>query len=90
MKVISDVNSLPWLGKAVNSNFRHYQSRGNSTILCLHSQLFKLTFKPISYLTSISCRGPVNPSTPTLANINLTKANKNLLVVSKITEKRLQ
>ena len=32
--------------------------------LCLHPKLFNTTFKPYSYLMSLSCRGPVNTSTP--------------------------
>ena len=36
---------------------------------------------------SISRHAPVNPSTPTFLNINLTKTRKNLLIVWKITEK---
>ena len=34
---------------------------------------------------SLSLRGPVNPSTPTFPEINLTKAIKNLPVVLKFT-----
>ena len=57
--------------------------------LCLYPKSFHITLKPNSYLMSISRRGPVNPSTPTFPNINLTKPIKNLLVILKITENLL-
>ena len=39
---------------------------------------------------SISRCGQINPTSPTFLNIYLTKTVRNLLVVSKINEKRLQ
>ena len=54
--------------------------------LCMHLKPFKIIFKPNSYLMSIFRRSPVNPSTRTFPNINLTKTIKNLLGVSKIIE----
>ena len=56
----------------------------------MRSKLFKTTFQPNSYLTSVSRRGIVNPSSLTFSNINLTQVMTNLLVVPKITEKWLQ
>ena len=41
-------------------------------------------------LTSLSRRGPVNPSTPTFANINLTETMTNLIVPWKFSQKRTQ
>ena len=41
--------------------------------LYLYNKLFKTTMKPNSHLTSISCRGLVNPSTLTFSNVNLKK-----------------
>ena len=55
--------------------------------LCLHPKFLKIIFEPNPYLKSISCRSPVNPSTHTFPNNNLTRTIKNLLVVSNITEK---
>ena len=37
-------------------------------------------------MTSVSCRGPVNPSTQTFPNINLSEAIANFLVAWKITQ----
>ena len=39
-----------------------------------------------SYLTSFSRRGPVNTSTPSFTNINLTKTITNSPVVSNVTK----
>ena len=58
--------------------------------LYLHPRSFKIIIKSDSYLTSVSRRGSVTPSTPAFPNINLKKTIGNLLVVSKITEKWLQ
>ena len=55
--------------------------------LYLHPKLLKITLKLNSYLASIFRRGPVNPSTPSFPNINLTKTMTNLLIVWKMTEK---
>ena len=41
------------------------------------------------YLTSLSRRDPVNPSTPNFSNINLTRTITNLPVVSNVTKKWL-
>ena len=43
-----------------------------------------------SYLTSLSRRGPVNPSTPTFGNINLTETMTNLIVAWKFSQKQTQ
>ena len=43
-----------------------------------------------SYLMSISRRGPVNPSTPTFGNNNLTETITNLIVAWKFNQKKLQ
>ena len=40
--------------------------------------------------TSLSCRGPVNPSTPTFGYINLTESITNLIAVWKFNQKRMQ
>ena len=42
------------------------------------------------YLTSLSRRGPVNPSTQTFGNINLTETMTNLIVAWKFNQKRLE
>ena len=55
----------------------------------LHDKPFKFTLQANSYLPPIFRRGPVNLSTLTFLNINLTKTIGNLLV-SKVTEKWLQ
>ena len=52
---------------------------------CLKTQSKKTLF-----LMSICSHGQVIPSTATYSNINLTKSIKNLLVISKITEKMMQ
>ena len=59
-------------------------------ISVLHPKSLKTVFKPNSYLMSICSRGQVIPLTAIYPNINLTKSIKNLLVISKITEKMLQ
>ena len=69
------------LGNLVKNGFKN---------LYFHPKHFKSPFKSNSYLISVSHPGPVNPSTPTFPNINLTKTMRNLLVAGKITEKRLQ
>ena len=58
--------------------------------LYLHFKSFKITLKLNSYLMSISRCNPVNWSTPTFPNTNLTKTIRNLLVISKFTKKLLQ
>ena len=47
----------------------------------------RLGLKPSSYLISVFCRDPINPSNASFPNINFTKTMTNLVVVSKITEK---
>ena len=64
--------------------------KNNCNDLYLHSKSFKTTLKPNSYLMSLSRRSPVNPSTATFLNINLTQAIANLVVASKINQKSLQ
>ena len=48
----------------------------------LYFHLYNLDerWKTFSYLTSLSCRGPVNMSTTTFPNISLTKIVGNLSV----------
>ena len=53
-------------------------------ISVLHPKLFKIIFKPNSYLMSISRRGPVNPSIPNFDNINLAETTTNVVVDLKI------
>ena len=48
--------------------------------LYLQSNTFNMNSKSFSCLVSPSCRGPVNPSTPTFGNINLTETMTNLLL----------
>ena len=55
--------------------------------LYLHNKLFKITLKPSSYLTSIFCRGLVNPSTLAFPNTSLKKTIGNLYVASNATDK---
>ena len=57
--------------------------------LYFHPYNLPSRYKLLFYLTSLSCRGPVNTSTPTFSNINFTKAIKNL-PVSNVTDKWLQ
>ena len=54
--------------------------------LYLPPNTFNMSLRSFSYLVSISWGGPVNPSTSTFPNINLTKTIKYLLTVWKITE----
>ena len=56
----------------------------------MHPKFFKINLKPNSYLASVSRCGPVNPSSQTFPNINLTQAMEYFLVVWKITEKGLE
>ena len=87
--------------KSVNPNFRKYQFNRNNNkfdwcfeiqpktvarISILHFKFFKVIFKSDSYLMSLSCFGPVTPSTTNFPDTNHKKAIGNLLVVSKITE----
>ena len=77
--------------KKLKSYFLFEKSlRNDCNNFCLHPKPFKMISKSNSYLMSISRHGPVNPSIHTFPNINITKTNKNLLVISKITEKWLQ
>ena len=52
-----------------------------------HRYHFNLSYKPFSSLISLSRRGPLNPSSPTFYNINVTEAMLNLLVVWKFNQK---
>ena len=45
----------------------------------LHPYTFEMSYKSFSYPTLLSRHGPVNLSTPTFGNINLTEAMSNLL-----------
>ena len=46
--------------------------------------------KSFFYLTSLSCRGPVNPSTPIFGNVSLTETTTNLIVTCKFSQKWTQ
>ena len=58
--------------------------------LHLHSKTYDMDLKWNLYLTSLSRRGPVNPSTQTFGNINLTETMTNLIVAWKFNQKRLE
>ena len=58
--------------------------------LYYHPYTFDERYKSISYLTSLSRHSPVNPSSSTFGNINLTEAMTNLIVVWKFNQKCLQ
>ena len=49
-----------------------------------------MSYKSFPYLTLLSRHGPVNLSTPTFGNINLTEAMADLILAWKFNEKRLQ
>ena len=55
-----------------------------------HLYTFDERYKSVSYLTSLSRRGPVTATTHTFPNINVTKTIANLPIVWQITEKGLQ
>ena len=99
------LNFPPWSGKSVNSRFFQYQSyKNDEKLFCylknhwkmaaininFHPYTFDLSYKSFPYMTPLSCWGLVNPSTSTFLDINLTKTNKNLPVVSNFTENWLQ
>ena len=46
-----------------------------------------MSYKFFAYLMSLSRRGPVNQSTPTFGNINLTETATNLFVAWKFSQK---
>ena len=46
---------------------------------------FDMNYKPFYCLTSLSLRGPLNPSIPTFSNNNLTEAMRNLTVAWKFS-----
>ena len=48
---------------------------------------FNKSYKFFAYLTSLSRRGPVNQSTSTFGNINLTETATNLIVAWKFSQK---
>ena len=49
-----------------------------------------ISISTISYLTSLSHPGPVNPSTPTFPNINLTETITNLISVWELNQNQQQ
>ena len=58
--------------------------------LYFHFYTIDMGCKSFSYLTSFSRRGPVNLSTPTFGNINLTEKMVNVIVDWKFNQKWLQ
>ena len=86
MKFISDVTFPLCPGKSVNPNFQQYQTYRNNDKFSYCLEIPSKTDARIS----ISHHGPVNKSTPTFQNINLTKRITNLPVVSNVTEIWLQ
>ena len=54
----------------------------------MHSKAYNISLKWNLYLTSFACRGPVNLSTPTFGNINLTERMTNLIVAWKFNKKK--
>ena len=63
--------------------------RSGCNNLYLHSKIFDMSKKSNLYLTPFNSCSPVNPSTPTFTNINLTKPIKSFLDARKITQKWL-
>ena len=61
--------------------------KNGSNNLYFHSYTMDERQKPFSYMTSLSRRGPVNPSILTFGNINLTETIKNLIVSWKFSQK---
>ena len=51
---------------------------------------FNITYKSFFYLTSLSRRDPVNPSTPTFYKTHMTETMLNLLAAWKFNQKQLQ
>ena len=58
--------------------------------LYLNSKTINMGVKLNSYLTSLAICSPVNPSTPTFGNINLTEPITNLILATKFNKKWLQ
>ena len=50
----------------------------------------EIIFKSFSYLTSLYCRDPVNPSTPAFGNIYIIETTINLIVACKFHQKWLK
>ena len=53
---------------------------GCNNNLYFHVHAFDISKKSLSYLTSLSRRGPVNTLTPTFRNDSLTETTRNLIV----------
>ena len=101
IKFIFDVNFPSWPGNSVNpffpniyltktiKNYLLFQTflKNGFNNLYFHPYTFNMIYKSFSYLTSLSRRGPVNPSTSTFGSINLAKTMTNLLAVWKINKK---
>ena len=101
IKFIFDVNFPSWPGNSVNpflpniyltktiKNYLLFQKflKNGFNNLYFDPYTFNMIYKSFSYLTSLSRRGPVNPSTSTFGSINLAKTMTNLLVVWKIDKK---
>ena len=61
--------------------------KNNCNNLYFHLYAFGMSYKSFSYLTSLSNRSPVNPSTTTFGNINLTETMTNLIFAWKFNQK---
>ena len=61
-----------------------------TTMVSVHPYTFHIIYKSISYLMSLSRRGPVKQSNPTFYNINMTKTIRYLVVARKFNQKWLQ
>ena len=57
--------------------------------LYLHSKTYNMVLKRNLYLTSLSRRVPVNLSTPTFPNINLTETITTLIFAWKFNQRRM-
>ena len=58
--------------------------------LYFHPYNIHKRYKLFSYPMSLFRRGPVNPSTPTFGNINLTETITNLIVALTFNQKRFR
>ena len=68
----------------------YYLTKMHIKNLYLHSKTYHMVLQWNLYLTSLSRRGSVNPSTLTFVNINLTETIANLIVAMTFNQKRLK
>ena len=68
----------------------YYLTTSHIKNLYRHSKTYNMGLKQNLYLTSLFRRGPINTSTPTFPNINLTETKTILIVASKFNQKQQQ